>query len=93
MSISFTARVSIPDEILVRRIEDESIILNLNNENYYGLDATGTRMWSVLTSSGSIQETFETLRTQYDVNDATLKSDMVDFVGQLAEQGIIELID
>ena len=48
MSISFSDRVSVPDEVLISNLQDESVILNLDSERYYGLDAVGTRILSVL---------------------------------------------
>jgi hypothetical protein len=38
MTISFSVRVSVPPHILIRQIENESVLLNLQNERYFGLD-------------------------------------------------------
>lgn len=57
----FETRVSVPEAVLVRELDGESILLNLKTESYFGLDRTGTRMWSLLTAGGSIQGAYETL--------------------------------
>ena len=93
MKISLSARVTIPGKVLLREVADEAVILNLNNEQYYGLDQVGTRFWIVLTTSASIQEAIDILLTEYDVDRATLEQDVRDLLSKLAAQGLIELCD
>jgi hypothetical protein len=93
MKISLSARVTIPEKVVLREVEDEAVILNLNNEQYYGLDAVGTRFWIVLTTSASIQEAIDALLAEYDVDRATLEQDVRDLLNKLAARGLIELRD
>ncbi len=37
MSTSFAQRVSIPDRVMFRELEGESVILDLDSESYFGL--------------------------------------------------------
>jgi len=41
---SFSDRVEVPKNVLVRFIEKEFVFRNLETECYFGLDETGTRM-------------------------------------------------
>ena len=91
MDISFDSRVVVPDDVLERGIGNESILLNLNNENYYGLDEAGRHFWETLEASASIQEAFDKLLAEYDVEEGTLRTDLIEFIGALVEQGLIEL--
>ena len=67
------------------------MILNLDNERYYGLDDVGTRILSVLTSSESIEAAYETLVNEYDVDAQMLRQDLLELVQNLVEQGIIQI--
>ena len=91
MSISFTDRVKVPEEVLISGLQDESVLLNLDSERYYGLDDVGTRMFSVLTSSDSVQSAWEKLKNEYDVDHEVLRQDLIALVESLAEQGLIEV--
>ena len=91
MDVSFTNRVVMPDDVLERGIGNESILLNLNNENYYGLDEMGRHFWVTLEASASIQDAYDKLLAKYDVDEGTLRTDLIEFIGVLAEQGLIEL--
>jgi Coenzyme PQQ synthesis protein D (PqqD) len=93
MSFSFTHRVKVPDDVLISGLQEESVLLNLDSERYYGLDDVGTRMFSVLTTSDSIQTAFETLRGEYDVDGEVLRQDLIDLVDKLVEQGLVVLSD
>ena len=91
MAISFTDRVRIPDEILISGLQDESVILNLNSERYFGLDDVGTRMMSVLNTSDSIQSAYETLLKEYEVEPEVLRQDLTSIVEQLMDQGLVKI--
>jgi hypothetical protein len=91
MSISFTDRVKVPDDVLISGLQDESVLLNLDSERYYGLDDVGTRMFSVLTTSDSVQSAWERLQREYDVDHEVLRQDLISLVNTLLEQGLIEV--
>jgi hypothetical protein len=87
--ISFADRVTVPANVLIRFLDQESVILNLNTEKYFGLDAVGTRMWQVVTSSPTIDAAFFQLIEEYDVNPATLRTHLADLLEHLLENGLI----
>ena len=91
MSISFSDRVKIPDDVLISKLQEESVILNLDSERYYGLDDVGTRFLAVLTTSESIEAAHETLAREYDVDPQTLRQDLLELVQSLIDQGIIQV--
>ena len=91
MSISFSDRVKIPDDVLISKLQEESVILNLDSERYYGLDDVGSRIMSVLTTSDSIEVAYQTLLQEYDVDPQTLGQDLLEIVQNLVDQGIIQM--
>ncbi|HEV8370943.1 MAG TPA: PqqD family protein [Pyrinomonadaceae bacterium] len=91
MTISFSDRVRVPQVVLISGLQEESVFLNLDSERYYGLDDVGTRMFSVLTSSDSIESAFEKLVAEYDVDHDVLRQDLISLVDKLLEQGLVEV--
>jgi hypothetical protein len=89
MQISFSDRVRVPDDVLISRLHEESVILNLDSERYYGLDDVGTRMLSVLSTSESIEAAYESLRGEYDVDGQVLREDLLALVENLLQKGIV----
>ena len=86
-----TARVTKASDVLVRDLDGESVVLNLARETYLGLDEVGTRMWYALLSSTSIDAACAILVDEYEVSPAQLREDVLCFVGQLAEAGLIDI--
>jgi len=91
MPISFEQKIVVLPDTLINVVSGESVILNLKTESYFGLDTIGTDMWQALTTSDSVQSAFESLLTQYDVGEETLKNDLSVFVDKLLQNGLVEL--
>ena len=91
MQISFSDRVRVPDGVLISRLQEESVVLNLESERYFGLDDVGTRVLSVLTSADSIEAAYASLLAEYDVDGQVLRQDLLALVESLLQQGIIEV--
>ena len=90
-SISFSDRVRVPEDVLISNLQDESVILNLNSERYFGLDNVGTRMLTVLSTSNSIEAAYELLLTEYDVDPHLLRRDLISLIENLVEQGLLTI--
>ena len=91
MSISFSDRVAVPDDVLISNLQEESVILNLESERYFGLDSIGTRILTVLTSSESIESAYQRLLQEYDVDGQVLREDLIALVQDLAAKGLIRV--
>jgi hypothetical protein len=89
MAVSFSERVRVAPDVLFRLVGEEGVLLNLNTTLYLGLNAVGTRMWSVLGSAGSVQAAYDELLNEYDVEPARLRSDLTEFIDQLLGQRLI----
>jgi Coenzyme PQQ synthesis protein D (PqqD) len=91
MKFSFSDRVEVPGHVLVRYLEKESVFLNLETEQYYGLDETGTRMWQVVTTAPSIETAYAQLLCEFDVEAEPLRQHLSDLLGKLADLGLFQV--
>ena len=91
MTISFSDRVQVPDDVLISKLQEESVILNLDSERYFGLDDVGTRILSVLTTSDSIEAAYQTLVSEYDVDRHSLRLDLAELVENLLTHGLLQI--
>jgi Coenzyme PQQ synthesis protein D (PqqD) len=91
MPTSFTKRVIVPPETLVNVVGDETVIMSLKSQCFFGLDEVGTGMWKALTSSQSIQAAYDALLREYDVEGDSLRHDLEQLVEQLIERQLIEV--
>ena len=90
--IEFTKRVVVPAHVLMRHLDGESVLLNLETERYFGLDATGTRMWELATSQPSAQSTYEKLLEEFDVEPEALRKHLTELLSGLVENGLLQVL-
>ncbi|MCW6036215.1 PqqD family protein [Spirulina subsalsa FACHB-351] len=86
-----TQRVTLAPDVLMQDLAGEAVLLNLNNEQYFGLDEIGTRMLEVLQESSSIAEASAVLVEEYDVDIERLKADLLKFVDELLAYELVEI--
>ena len=89
--VSLADRVVVPQHVLVRFLDRESVLLNLETERYFGLDETGTRMWQIVTSAPSVDAAFRQLQDEYDAQPELLQSNLTELVGRLVDNGLLSL--
>jgi hypothetical protein len=84
-------RIVASEDVLVRELHGESVLLDLKSESYFGLDEVGTRMWEALTAHDSVESAFDALLEAYDVPASELRDDLERFVDELAESGLVDV--
>ena len=90
--VSFADRTVTPADVLVRVLDRESVLLNLETEQYFGLDETGTRMWQLLTGSPSIDAAYQELLAEFDVEPELLRSNLMELLSRLVESGLLQVL-
>jgi Coenzyme PQQ synthesis protein D (PqqD) len=93
LPISFSARVVVPSHVLLQQVGEESVLLNLEKECYFGLDPVGTRMWEALTKANTVEGAYRQLLSAYDVDEQRLRQDLEKLIEGLVENGLLETSD
>jgi hypothetical protein len=91
--LSFSQRVVVTPDTLINIVGNEAVLLNLKNEQYYGLDETGTSIWQAVTTNETIQAAYEKLLDEYEVSADILQKDLRELLEKLLAQGLVELQD
>jgi len=90
--MDFTQKVNFSDSLFVQEIDDELVLLDMQSENYFGLDAVASDIWRLLQEGKTLQETEEALLKIYDVDPQQLHADLQAFVEKLLENGLAMLV-
>jgi len=90
--VTFSDRVVVPSYVLIRHLDGESVLLNLETEKYFGLDGTGTRMWEIATRALSVEAAYEKLAEEFDVEPEVLRNHLAELLGQLVENGLLKVM-
>jgi hypothetical protein len=80
-------------DVLVSRLGEETVMLDLVSERYFGLDSAGTAFWDVLTTAPSAAAGVDRLLDLYDVDRETLIRDVSALITQMKEKGLLQVMD
>ena len=83
--------VTLSPDVISQEVSGETVLLDLNSENYFGLDEVGTRIWQLIESSGSLQTVYDTMLTEYEVEADQLLEDMEQLISDIEKAGLISL--
>ena len=93
MSDIFYQRVCISDDAVTQEVEGEMVILDMQRENYFGLDVIGTRVWELLEKHGNLNEVVAIMLNEFEVEEAQLKTDLQELLSRLIDAGLVSVED
>jgi hypothetical protein len=90
LAVSFSARVVVPTHVLLQHVGEESVLLNLKTETYFGLDPVGTSMWDALTKAETVDGAYQELLSAFEVEPRRLREDLEGLIENLLRNGLLE---
>ena len=84
-------RIVVSRDQVSTTLSGETIILQMRDGTYYGLDAIGTRIWSLIQEPMSLAGISTTVEREYEVDGPRAMTDLITLVGELFERGLIEI--
>jgi hypothetical protein len=91
MTTALESIVKIPESVLSQQISGESVLLDMDSEQYFGLDEVGTRIWQLLTEHGRLAEVYAAMLAEFDVEPAVLERDLANLIAALADRGLVQI--
>ena len=73
-----------------QQVRGETVLLDLNGESYFGLDAVGTRIWQLLQEHSDLQKIYDSMLEEYDVEGEQLEKDIDELITKLVEAGLVD---
>jgi hypothetical protein len=83
-------QVRVPDHVVRRTIDGDTVLLNLNTGQYHGLNRTGQRMFGLIVERGSLDGVARMLAAEYERPESEIADDLIDLCAALTERGLIE---
>jgi hypothetical protein len=87
--LSDSSRLTVPEHVVARQASGETVVLNLDNEHYYGLEDVGTRFWELVEAGTTFGEAVTALLREYEVDRDALVADLTALVADLQENGLV----
>ena len=79
------------EEIVASDIDGETVMMSIENGEYYGLDDIGSRIWELIARPIKVSDLIDTLLERFDVDRETCEIDVLKFLNELNEDRILEV--
>ena len=93
MEIHKDQKFSIPGDVLFQDVSGETVLLDMDSEQYFGLDEVGTRIWAMLNEDRAAGQIVDMLLEEYEVERVSLEGDVNELLASLLEAGLIKKAD
>ena len=87
--MNLTDKVTIPAQVMAREVGDETVILDLANGTYYGLDPVGARIWHLMAEGQTLTQVCEVMLSEYEVTRENIERDVLALVQTLLERKLV----
>jgi len=84
-----SAVLRVAESVLTRTAGSETVLLDLDSDEFFGLDGVGARVFELLEQPRQFSDVIETLLTEYDVDRETLTADVTDLVSELVARNLV----
>lgn len=79
------------DTFMTAEMDDDLVMMSLENNAYFGLDDIGKAIWELLETPTTIEALCDSLLDRYDVEPAQCRADVIAFLTELHNEGMVRL--
>lgn len=79
------------EHVLFQVVGGETVLLDLETEQYFGLDPVGTRIWQLLAEPSPLRSIFRALCNEYDADPARIQADLIALIHDLNRAGLVKI--
>ena len=90
MAISLHDAFTAASDVVFRELDGESVLLNLATGTYFGLNASGTRMWQLIEMHRVLEQVAAALADEFDAPASRIEGDLVALVSELEKKGLLQ---
>jgi len=72
---------------------EESVILNLKNSVYYGMNPVGARVWNLIQQQRSVAELRDAVMDEYEVEAERCEREILELLEKMRSEGLIQVVD
>lgn len=84
-------RVCRVDDVLDTDIDNETVMMDIDQGRYFGLNKTGTRIWALLAQPVVISDLCDQLKAEFNVPQEQFEQDVFDFLERLLTRGLLRV--
>ena len=83
------SRYAVPATVVFQDLGDETVLLDLENGEYFAVDGTGKRIWDCLVEGKTPGQVVAMLAAEFEVGEEVARQDLGKFVAELLHRGLL----
>ena len=93
LTIAESTIVAAKDTVVSCDLADGAALLDLSKNMYYGINAVGAEIWTIIQSPTAVTQIDKAIRDKFEVGSATVLDDVVSILQEMAGADLIVLSD
>ena len=91
MELSGSTVVTVNNDYVYCKVEDEMVLLGMEDGIYYGLNPVGAFIWEQIKEPKTINRIRDAILDEYDVEKSECERDLFELLKELTEKGMVEV--
>lgn len=89
-TITFTSEIRQNKDIIQTYVGNDLLLMNIISGKYFEFDCISAEIWERISNETTVSDLITELMAKYEENASHLQDDVLEFLGFLAENGLIE---
>lgn len=77
------------DDVLVRALDGEAVLLDMQSGKYFGLNEVGARVWQLMETGSNVGAIRAAVVAEFEVDEAQAAEDLASLVAELERRGLV----
>lgn len=90
MATPLPQKVTTSSQVICQELDGEMVILDLQQEQYFGLNEAGTRMWQLMSDGCPTDQIVGMMQSEFDVDENTVRADLADLIDKLVKANLLK---
>lgn len=79
--------------VIFEKFDDEIVLINLDNGNYYSLENVGADIWEFIQEGFTLHDIKKRISSKYESNQKMIDTSIDRFIDEIKKEGLIVLAD
>jgi len=89
--MTLDTKINIPETLFLQKVDDETILLDSNTNEYFSINEIGTFIWETLEEKKDLNKVKEEIISNYEVDEKQVENDILNFIQEVANKGLITI--
>ncbi len=92
-TVGLSDKIRRNEELIFSCLDGNTMLLSIEKDEYYAVNPIGSKIWDLIGSPQDISGICEQLYQEYDIEPEMCKNEVLNFVNQMVEKGVILVLE